>query len=112
MAGHSEFLRFQDQDEEHALHGRPDRKENVHLRVVQRKNARTTVIENLDDRTFDLDKVEAVLKKDLGCNAWKEDTPDFGTVLCLSGDYREEVKNFILREGIVKDKDKLVVHGP
>jgi translation initiation factor 1 len=82
----------------------------VHLRKTQR-NARKcfTIIEGLAD-DLDLKKIGKYLAKKNQCSATIFDDEKFGQVIKLTGDKREEVKEFLVREDICKS-EQIHIHG-
>ncbi len=82
----------------------------VHIRKTQR-NARKcfTIIEGLAD-DLDLKKIGKYLAKKNQCSATILTDEKFGEVLKLTGDKREEVKAFLLREDICKAA-QIHIHG-
>jgi len=81
--------------------------EKIHLRVFKR-NARKskTTIENIP-ANLNQKKILKALKQKLSCNGSvnKEDS-----VILLQGDHREEIKAFLIAEGIAS-AEHIVTHG-
>jgi len=84
---------------------------NVHIRITQRNGKKSiTTIQGLPTE-LDLKKILKEFKKQFNCNGSISEDPDLGgTVVQLQGDQRDNVRGFLLKEGLV-DKDKLKVHG-
>lgn len=60
---------------------------------------------------IDLKKVANHLKKILKTSSSiKENKKQGGKVILLTGDFREEIKSFLIDQGIVKE-DEVTVHG-
>jgi len=81
----------------------------VHLRVFQRSSKRyVTTIEGLDG-DLNFKKILKFLKKTFSCNG-NIKTQEEGKIIQLSGDQRENVKEFLINEKIC-DKDDIILHG-
>ena len=82
----------------------------VHIRKTQR-NARKcfTIIEGLAD-DLDLKKISTYLAKKNQCSATILHDEKFGQVIKLTGDKRDEVKQFLLDEDICK-AEQIHIHG-
>jgi translation initiation factor 1 len=87
---------------------------HIHLRIQKRTARKSiTVVEGLSVETLDLTKILKSIKRTFSCN---------GTIITrmvddreikflqLSGDQRQNVKDFLIREKLAT-KDKIVVHG-
>ena len=84
----------------------------VHLRYQQRTTRKGyTIIEGMPD-DIDCKKVLRGFKKIFSCNgALKKDKKNTDThVILLQGDHREDVRKFLMEEGIVS-KDEIKMHG-
>jgi len=84
----------------------------VHVRISQRTaRAKITTIEGLPN-DIDHKKLCQFMQKEFNCGKGKvEKTDDFGTIIQLSGDQREKVAKFLVREGIVDKKSSVKIHG-
>jgi translation initiation factor 1 len=82
----------------------------VHLRKTQR-NARKcfTIIEGLAE-DLDLKKICKHLSKENQCSGAILEDEKFGQVIKLTGDKRDEVKEFLIKEDICKAA-QIFVHG-
>ena len=83
----------------------------VHIRAQQRTTRKYyTIVEDMPE-DIDLKKVANHLKKILktSCSI-KDNKKDGGKVILLTGDFREEIKSFLIDQGIVKE-DEVTVHG-
>jgi translation initiation factor 1 len=78
---------------------------------VQKRNGRqciTNVSGMADD--LDLKKILSYLKKTYNCNGSIIKDAQFGEVITLTGDQKENVYNFLINEEINK-KDEIIVKG-
>ncbi|CAG0913520.1 unnamed protein product [Notodromas monacha] len=82
----------------------------VHVRIQQRSGRKTlTTVQGLS-AMFDLKKIVRACKKEFACNGTVVEHPEYGEVLQLQGDQRENICQFLTRCGLVK-ADQLKVHG-
>lgn len=80
------------------------------IRIRQRNGRKTwTTIEGLD-KDFDQKVILRQLRKDLACNGTVIDDKELGEVIQLQGDHRQQVGQFLIKEGIVK-RENLKIHG-
>lgn len=78
---------------------------------VQKRNGRqciTTITGLADD--LDLKKILSYLKKTYNCNGSIIKDEQFGEVITLTGDQKENVYNFLINEEINK-KDEIIIKG-
>eukprot|EP00756_Hemistasia_phaeocysticola_P011851 Hpha_TRINITY_DN15149_c2_g1::TRINITY_DN15149_c2_g1_i2::g.129947::m.129947/K03113/EIF1, SUI1; translation initiation factor 1 len=87
-----------------------DRKNTVHVRCQQRNGRKC--ITSIQGLHVDLDfkKLVKAFKKEFSCNGSVTESSEHGTVPQLSGDQRQKVSEFLIRNGIVK-KENIVLHG-
>ena len=84
--------------------------ELVHVRLQQRNGRKTlTTIQGLC-KEFDLKKITKSLKKEFACNGCVVNHSEFGEVIQLQGDQRENVKKFLILTEMVND-EIIKVHG-
>lgn len=79
--------------------------------TVQKRNGRqciTTITGLADD--LDLKKILSYLKKTYNCNGSIVKDENFGEVMTLTGDQKENVYNFLIAEEINK-KDEIIIKG-
>merc|ERR1711892_395685 len=82
----------------------------VHVRIQQRNGRKTlTTVQGLSDE-YDLKKIIKVAKKEFDCNGTVVDHSEYGEVLQLQGDQRENICKLLVSCGLVK-QDQLKVHG-
>ena len=78
---------------------------------VQKRNGRQCIT-NISGMADDLDlkKIISYLKKTYNCNGSIIKDTQFGEVITLTGDQKENVYNFLINEEINK-KDEIIVKG-
>lgn len=78
---------------------------------VQKRNGRQCIT-NISGMADDLDlkKILSYLKKTYNCNGSIIKDAQFGEVITLTGDQKENVYNFLINEEINK-KDEIIVKG-
>ncbi len=83
---------------------------NVHIRIQMRKGKKAIVsVQNLAD-DLDLKKITKHFKKEFNCNAHIKEDAEYGEIILVQGDHREQIRNFLINEEII-DKSKIVMHG-
>ena len=98
-------------DIEAELTGKSSSISEVHLRIQQRTARKSiTIVENLNPE-LDLKKILKFMRKKFSCNGNIEKDNKFGKVIKLSGDQRENVKNFLVNFAKVVNKEDIIVHG-
>ena len=105
-----EIANFDARDAFTEAYGAQQQTEKVHIRVQQRNRRKCvlTVTGLADD--LDLKRICKYLKKTFKCNGNVVKDDEWGDIIQLQGDHREEVKKFLIKEEIV-DKDLIVMHG-
>ncbi len=82
----------------------------IHIRIQQRNGRKTlTTVQGITDK-FDLKKLVKSFKKEFACNGTVIEHIEYGEVIQLQGDQRNNVCLFLTRIGIAKE-DQLKVHG-
>jgi translation initiation factor 1 len=82
----------------------------VHVRIQQRNGRKTlTTVQGLSTE-YDLRKIVRACKKEFACNGTVVEHPEYGEVLQLQGDQRENICQFLTKTGLVT-QDQLKVHG-
>jgi translation initiation factor 1 len=83
----------------------------IHLRVQQRNGRKCiTTVQGLS-ADLDLKRLLKKFKKTFNCNGSLQPDPDTeGTVIQMSGDQRQGVRDFLTTEGIVTSA-KIISHG-
>jgi translation initiation factor SUI1 len=79
----------------------------IHIRIQLRGRKYVTIVENLSnfDLDFDINKIFNFLQQKLHCGGYVADSN-----IILQGDFRNEVKMFLIQNDIV-NKDDIVIHG-
>jgi len=82
----------------------------IHIRIQQRNGRKTlTTIQGISQE-FDKKKLVRAFKKEFACNGTVVEHPEYGEVIQLQGDQRNNVCLFLTKIGIAKE-DQLKVHG-
>ncbi|XP_003737509.1 eukaryotic translation initiation factor 1 [Galendromus occidentalis] len=82
----------------------------IHIRIQQRNGRKTlTTVQGIAE-DFDKKKIVRACKKDFACNGTVVDHPEYGEVLQLQGDQRNNICQFLTKIGIAKS-EQLKVHG-
>lgn len=82
----------------------------VHIRIQQRNGRKTlTTVQGLSAE-YDLKKIVRACKKEFACNGTVIEHPEYGEVLQLQGDQRENICQWLTKSGLAKS-DQLKVHG-
>lgn len=86
--------------------------DTVHIRIYQRTSRRyITTIEDLNT-DLDLKRITKIMKRKFSCNGCVKTLKDKSSkeIISLTGDQRENVKNFLTTNNIVEEK-QIKVHG-
>lgn len=82
----------------------------IHIRIQQRNGRKTlTTVQGISN-DYDKKKIVKACKKEFACNGTVVDHPEYGEVLQLQGDQRENICQFLTKVGIAKP-EQLKVHG-
>jgi translation initiation factor 1 len=82
----------------------------IHIRIQQRNGRKTlTTVQGISN-DYDKKKIVKSCKKEFACNGTVVDHPEYGEVLQLQGDQRENICQFLTKVGIAK-AEQLKVHG-
>lgn len=82
----------------------------IHIRVQQRNGRKTlTTVQGISD-DYCKKKIVKQCKKEFACNGTVVDHPEYGEVIQLQGDQRNNICQFITAVGIAK-KEQLKLHG-
>ena len=78
---------------------------------VQRRNERKciTIISGIDDK-LNFKKILSYLKKKYNCNGSILKDENFGNVITLTGNQKDNVYNFLINEDICKS-DEIIIRG-
>ena len=85
-------------------------KKYVTIRVQQRNGKKCLTIITGIAEDLDLDKILRYLKKKYSCNGSISDDEKFGEVITLSGDQKENVYKFFIKQEIYT-KDCIIIKG-
>jgi len=82
----------------------------VHIRIQQRNGRKSlTTCQGIPEQ-FDLRRIMKALKKKFCTNGNIVDDPDLGKVIQVQGDQRENIKSFLVKEGMVSAAN-IKIHG-
>lgn len=82
----------------------------VHLRSQQRNGRKSiTIVQGLDDE-LDEKRILKYFKKTFQCNGCISEDDEYGKIIQLSGDQKENVKQFLIDQEIYNEEN-IVVHG-
>ncbi|KAH9370226.1 hypothetical protein HPB48_007437 [Haemaphysalis longicornis] len=82
----------------------------IHVRIQQRNGRKTlTTVQGISD-DYDKKKIVRACKKEFACNGTVVEHPEYGEVMQLQGDQRNNICQFLTRIGIAKP-EQLKVHG-
>eukprot|EP00126_Sphaerothecum_destruens_P002184 Sdes_comp15630_c0_seq1m4623 len=83
---------------------------DIHIRIQQRSGRKTlTTVQGVSD-DYDKKKLIKAFKKEFCCNGTVVNHAEYGEVIQLQGDQRNNICEFLVREGLSK-KEQLKVHG-
>jgi translation initiation factor 1 len=82
----------------------------IHIRIQQRNGRKTlTTVQGISD-DYDKKKLAKACKKQLACNGTVVVHQEWGEVLQMQGDQRNNIANFLMEVGLAK-KEQLKIHG-
>eukprot|EP00039_Didymoeca_costata_P018058 m.331985 g.331985 ORF g.331985 m.331985 type:complete len:111 (+) comp16838_c0_seq1:1143-1475(+) len=82
----------------------------IHIRIQQRSGRKTlTTVQGISP-DYDLKKITRAFKKHFACNGCVVDHPEYGEVIQLQGDQRNDVCQFLTLCGLASE-NQLKVHG-
>ena len=82
----------------------------IHIRIQQRNGRKTlTTVQGISEQ-FDKKKLVKAFKKEFACNGTVVDHQEYGEVIQLQGDQRNNVCSFLTKSGIAKE-EQLKLHG-
>ena len=87
-----------------------DKEDCVTIRIQQRNGRKCITIITGIALDLDLDKILKYLKKKYSCNGSISNDEKFGDVITLSGDQKENVYKFFIKEQIYK-KECIIIKG-
>jgi len=82
----------------------------IHIRIQQRSGRKTLTTVQGISLEYDLKKLVRACKKDFACNGTVVEHPEYGEVIQLQGDQRNNISAFIKKIGLAKE-DHIKVHG-
>ncbi len=83
----------------------------VHLWIQKRTGKkRLTLIQGLPSYV-NWEELAQKLRKEFHCNCTRIEHPKIGDCIQLSGDFREDLKQMFVKDGIVRNKRNIKVHG-
>lgn len=86
----------------------------IHIRVQQRNGRKCiTTLQGLDT-DLDIKRIGKAMKKHFNCNGNLVEDPDQGEILQFQGDQRENIRAWLLAQGILtatEATERLVTHG-
>lgn len=84
--------------------------EFIHIRIQQRNNRQSlTTVQGLSD-DYDLKKIVKAFKREFGCNGCVINHNEYGEVIQLQGDQRQNVSKFLLLAKM-SPEELIKVHG-
>ena len=82
----------------------------IHVRIQQRNGKKTlTTIQGLS-KDLEFKKLLKAFKKEFACNGCIIDHKEFGEVIQLQGDQRENIKKFLINTDL-SDEEHIKLHG-
>jgi len=82
----------------------------IHIRIQQRNGRKTlTTVQGIAD-SYDKKKIVKACKKEFACNGTVVEHPEYGEVIQLQGDQRNNICSFLTKVQIAKP-EQLKVHG-
>jgi len=82
----------------------------VHIRIQQRNGRKTlTTVQGISE-DYDKKKLVKAFKKEFNCNGTVVEHAEYGEVVQLQGDQRNNIAEFLLRIKLC-EKTQVVVHG-
>ncbi|GFY60543.1 eukaryotic translation initiation factor eIF1 [Trichonephila inaurata madagascariensis] len=82
----------------------------IHVRIQQRNGRKTlTTVQGISD-DYDKKKIVKACKKEFACNGTVVDHSEYGEVIQLQGDQRNNICQFLTKVGIAK-AEQLKIHG-
>jgi len=82
----------------------------IHVRIQQRSGRKTlTTVQGIPAK-YDLKRIVKACKKEFACNGTVVEHPEYGEVIQLQGDQRNQIKAFLEKFGLAR-MDHIKVHG-
>lgn len=89
------------------------RTNKIHFRLQQQGRRNLTIIQDLDD-DLDFKRICKAMRKKFNCNGNVVEHEDFGMIIQLQGDQRDNVKDWLITNEILTAKEaeeRIVIHG-
>ena len=84
--------------------------QQIHLRIQQRNGRKSiTTVQGLSE-SLDLKSILRTFKKSFSCNGSISKNDEYGKIIQMSGDQRDNVKKWIIKQSIASEKE-VIVHG-
>jgi translation initiation factor 1 len=84
--------------------------QQIHLRIQQRNGRKCiTTVQGMSE-SLDLKAILKTFKKSFSCNGTISNNEEYGKIIQMSGDQRENVKKWLLQESVASEKD-IILHG-
>jgi translation initiation factor 1 len=107
----AQIQNFQDRDPFQDDHeGGGNQGTDIHIRIQQRNGRKTLTTVQGISADYDLKKIVKACKKEFACNGTVVEHPEYGEVIQLQGDQRNNISGFLQKIGIAKTS-QLKVHG-
>jgi translation initiation factor 1 len=84
--------------------------DKVTIFVKKRNNRQSDTTISGWAKDLDLNKIISYMRKHFNCSGSITNDSEFGEVICLTGDQKENVFNFLVDEQIYK-KEKIIIKG-
>jgi len=82
----------------------------IHIRIQQRNGRKTlTTVQGINPK-YDLKKIVRACKKEFACNGTVVEHPEYGEVIQLQGDQRNNISHLIVKIQIAKE-EQIKMHG-
>lgn len=97
-------------EDEGAIKGGSSQDGYIHIRIQQRNGRKTlTTVQGVSPE-FDFKKIVKYAKKEFACNGTVVEHPEYGEVIQLQGDQRQNISKFLKQVGLARE-DQIKVHG-
>ena len=86
----------------------------INIRIQQRNGKKSiTTVQGLDE-DLDMKRISKAMRKKFNCSVNLEETEEYGTIIQLQGDQREQVLAFLVEQEILTQEEadeRVVIHG-
>jgi len=97
-------------EDEGAIKGVSSQDGYIHIRIQQRNGRKTLTTVQGVSAEFDFKKIVKYAKKEFACNGTVVEHPEYGEVIQLQGDQRQNISKFLKQVGLARE-DQIKVHG-